>query len=288
MRNSILCLALVIAAAVCTQATPPAEKLSGLFCPGTGAAPRGDQPRLADTVAQPVVGVSSGGGLVLEHGVWHSGRESTYIASVSELKKVRDYTDNLISLYGKPVTAGANEFGDCFYIEDADRSSGIRVENATATMGSEVGVTGTLRTTSDYERYIRAETILPGGSATIDPVTLNASRDLGGNDQNYDPLTGAGQRGVEDGQGLNNIGLLVTVFGKVTFVGSDYFYIDDGYHARDFSIFNGVRVRSGTLSKPSSGDYAFVTGISSIMNVNGRLFRSVRPRIEEDIQITTQ
>jgi hypothetical protein len=63
-----------------------------------------------------------------------------------------------------------------------------------------------------------------------------------------------------------------------------YFYIDDGTNARDFSIFNGIRVRCGALTKPSSGDYVCVSGISSILKVNGRVFRSITPRDGADIQ----
>jgi hypothetical protein len=38
---------------------------------------------------------------------------------------------------------------------------------------------------------------------------------------------------------------------------------------------------------PSSGDYVCVSGISSIMKVNGRVFRSITPRDIDDIQVIT-
>ena len=122
--------------------------------------------------------------------------------------------------------------------------------------------------------------------AELAAVALN-NKALGGGDYYYNPGTGAGQKGVEDGSGLNNIGLLVKTCGKVTAVGSDFFYIDDGTHARDASIFVGVRVKCAGLTKPTSGEQVCVTGISSIMKVGGRVFRCLAPRTDADIQIIT-
>jgi hypothetical protein len=53
----------------------------------------------------------------------------------------------------------------------------------------------------------------------ISPVSLT-NKNLGGGDFFYDPGTGAGQIGVEDGVGVNNIGLLVKTCGTVTAVGA--------------------------------------------------------------------
>ncbi|MCX6374721.1 MAG: hypothetical protein NTU88_01550, partial [Armatimonadetes bacterium] len=58
-----------------------------------------------------------------------------------------------------------------------------------------------------------------------------------------------------------------------------------GTHARDASIFNGVRVRCGNLAKPTSGQYVHVTGISSIIQIRGRFFRSILARIQGDIKV---
>ncbi len=288
MRRYSALLCILILVAICSVLHAAEYTMTGNFYSGTGAVSRGTSPVLMDTIEQPIVGVSYGCGLTLEHGVWHSGPESTYVASIGDLKKIRDY-NGLLSIYSLPVTAGTDEFGDYIYIERSDQSGGVRVQplSGSFSAGSKVHVLGKLGTNSDGERFIRDATITLCGTEDVGPVMLS-NKDLGGQDMHYNPITGAGQRGVEDGVGLNNIGLLVTTFGKVSIVGSDWFYIDDGYHAHDFSIFNGIRVRCGTLTKPSSGDYVFVTGISSIMKVNDRLFRSIRPRTQEDIQISTE
>ena len=71
----------------------------------------------------------------------------------------------------------------------------------------------------------------------------------------------------------------------MTAVGPSFFYIDDGTHARDASIFNGVRALCGSLAKPVSGQQVTVTGISSMMRVRDRVFRCIRPRNQADIQV---
>jgi parallel beta-helix repeat protein len=177
-------------------------------------------------------------------------------------------------------------FEDCLYTEANDRSSGMRVEKPghALAVGMRADVWGVVRTNADGERYIEASAAVQNGAGTVEPVGMT-NKTLGGTDWNYDPVTGAGQRGVEDGVGLNNIGLLARTTGVVTAAGDDFFYIDDGTHARDASVFNGVRVRCDSLTKPEAGQHVFVTSISTIKNIGGRFFRSIRPRVQTDIQI---
>ncbi len=190
-----------------------------------------------------------------------------------------------VDVHGAIVTA---VFGDHIYVESIDRSSGIRVAwTGSVNVGDRVDISGTLGTTLEFERYIQATSVANICYGVIESVMMT-NRALGGEDFEYDAVAGTGQRGVEDGNGPNNIGLLVTTTGRVTAVGKDFFYIDDGTHARDASIFNGVRVRSGSLSRPTSGQYVKLTGISSIMKVNGRLFRSIRPRTQTDIEVIVE
>jgi hypothetical protein len=69
---------------------------------------------------------------------------------------------------------------------------------------------------------------------------------------------------VLGGFGLNNIGLLVRVFGKVTSIGQGYLYIDDGSNLRDGTGVEHIGVC--VVCDPTGykeGDYLSVTGISS-------------------------
>jgi len=81
------------------------------------------------------------------------------------------------------------------------------------------------------------------------------------------------QRGVYDATGgdavgLNNIGLLVRVCGKVTSVGDGFFYISDGSPLDDGSGIDGVYVAHSYTG--SAGDFVSVTGISSCIKNSGR------------------
>ena len=120
------------------------------------------------------------------------------------------------------------------------------------------------------------------GVVTSHGLTSNM---LGGRDWHHNGATGAGQGGVEDGVGLNNIGLLVRVWGKVTqrdTTGLTYFYIDDGSGILDgtqtASTDNvGVRVIADPTPY-SPGDYVTITGISSCFkDGSGNLQRKLLP-----------
>ncbi len=256
--------------------------LTGSFNPGTGAVARGSSPCVTDTIAQAIVGQSSGGGLLLEHGVWHSGAASTYVASAGALKAIGSY-DGLLSIFGKPVTAGTDELGDFFYIEEEDRSSGIRIAwTNRVSIGEKVHITGVLDTTSDYERYIDATSVVGAGYGTVGPVLL-INRYLGGQDFRYVPSTGEGQRGVLDGVGTNNIGLLVATTGKLGKVdpSGNYFYIDDGCNLTDGTMTGeaanvGVRVLGDGRGYTPAGIMT-VIGISSCFTDGGPIKRLIRP-----------
>jgi hypothetical protein len=173
--------------------------------------------------------------------------------AVGENKKKVD--NATVFLIGKTVTA---IFDDQFYIEEMDRSSGIRIVASETPEGLAVGdtvdVEGIIKTNTADERYVEATSITSESGTPLSPVGMT-TREVGGSDWNYDPNTGAGQKGVENNEGnLNNIGKLVRVTGNVTAVGSDFFYLLDGYEARDYSVFSGIRVRcESEWTKPASG-----------------------------------
>jgi len=101
--------------------------------------------------------------------------------------------------------------------------------------------------------------------------------------------------------GLNNVGLLVCVWGNVTYVdpSNSYFYIDDGsgykvdpetgipIGIRDGSGSLCIQVASTGLSMPAVGDFAKITGISGVAWVNGNPARLIRPRSSSDLTYIT-
>ena len=190
---------------------------------------------------------------------------------VGEAKLTEDGT--LVRI-DSPIVSAAWE--DVFYIEAADRSSGIRVESVGHGFIEDdtVYVKGYLRTNSHDERYIEPVTITPTGSGDITPLGM-PNRSIGGGDS-LDSVTGFGQRGVLGGFGLNNIGLLVTTWGAFTKLDNSTFTVDDGSGPVKCIVPAGV-----TLDP--AWTYVAVTGISSCEQDGGVLHRLLRVRSAADI-----
>lgn len=187
-------------------------------------------------------------------------------------------------------------FPGFFYVESADRSSGVMVAwNSPVTEGSLVQVAGGTALSSDKERYVVATGVTASGTGSVRPLGIGPAR-LGGGSFLYTPGGTAGQPGTQawdwmnsavvDVSGLNNIGLLVTTWGKVKWAGTNAFIIDDG----SGSMFGdptapGVRILvPAGVSVPAVNTWASVTGISSCYQLNGTVYRLLRVRKSEDIR----
>ncbi len=175
---------------------------------------------------------------------------------------------------GKIIT---RNWTDYLYIEDDTRACGIRVEKTAHghVKGEVVSVEGTLATNSDGERYIAATTITQTGTGELTPLGMN-NKWLGGGDFAYDPGPPVvGQRGIAGAAGLNNIGLLVRTWGKVT-------ELDTASPAQWFLINDGSNVQTKVAYPPFSyavDDYVTISGISSCeVDTNGDLQRVLRPQ----------
>lgn len=174
--------------------------------------------------------------------------------------------------------------GSVAYIEEADRSSGIRIQGTIPADNQLVSLTGTLRTGASGERYIEVTSLTPGAPAAIEPVGMT-NREIGGGafglqagvrDWALRPVPGSDpvefQRILGPAIGTNNIGMWVRAWGRVTAVGADFYYIDDGSGIDDGDpAVKGLRV-SG-ICPGAVGDYVSVTGISSCMMKDGVLVR---------------
>jgi len=81
--------------------------------------------------------------------------------------------------------------------------------------------------------------------------------------------------------GLNNIGLLGKVFGRVVGGGADYFMINDG--SGPIRVYTSGALNP--LSSPPPASYAAVTGLIGITEETpgGNLIRALRPRWNSDI-----
>ncbi|MCL5103700.1 MAG: hypothetical protein M1133_06245 [Armatimonadetes bacterium] len=127
----------------------------------------------------------------------------------------------------------------------------------------------------------------------IQPLAVkNAS--VGGGD-----IIGTPTKGVEGGQGLNNIGLLIRTWGTVTYrdTVSKFFYINDGSNLNDGNTLGvggtavlGLRVSyenlaaGVTINPPDVNTFVAVTGISSTYaDSNIKIRPNLRPRSQNDV-----
>jgi hypothetical protein len=201
-----------------------------------------------------------------------------------------------VELKGHVVTmAITDEFSapQGFYIEEPDRSAGLRIVSTTTSVnvGDTVDIVGQVATKDLCERAVLATsvTVVSSGNPIPDPFTID----------NIDTGGGAygGQPGVANDAtiappkmcvGLNNIGVLATLRGKVTaavdtgnFAG--YFYVDDAYSEAGGAFDTGLKDGTGNIgikcrpplgflgapgALPNVGDFVEVTGVIGIQQVN--------------------
>lgn len=163
-------------------------------------------------------------------------------------------------LRGKVVTAAFPSDG-AIYISEPDGSSAIRVLTTTSVSpGQRVDVTGQVQTRvlsgQPSERQIASATVtaLSAGSE-LPPINMN-TLEVGGE------AVGALLPGVIGGVGLNNMGLLVRVTGRVTTKISSSFWLDDGGGVVDPLGQAGILVKCPDIHAPViPGDIVSVTGV---------------------------
>jgi len=115
--------------------------------------------------------------------------------------------------------------------------------------------------------------VLAGSVMAEEPAPLAlTNRDVGGGRLNdYTP-------GVEGGVGMNNIGLLIRTWGKVTFV--------DGSGHVGLRVSYDNLAPGNTITPPALNSYVAVTCISSTwLNGSGQIQPNLRPRRQSDITV---
>ena len=183
-----------------------------------------------------------------------------------------------VLLKTKPITAN---FSEAFYIEEMDRSAGIKVKitpPATCVPNRTVDVKGVISTDTNGERIVTPD--LSGGLST--PVIAAGPYPIFMTNKALGGAAFGPTNGVWQGVGLYNVGKLVTCYGYITARGSNYFYIDDGTNLSDGSGNMGVRVdvsKTGTnLSVPDTSKHnAIVTGNSTMTLIGSHFVRTIRP-----------
>lgn len=188
-------------------------------------------------------------------------------ASVGAAKALPDGT--AVSLSGAVVSACFPSM-NALWVQDASRASGIRVaSNSNYAPGQRLTVTGKLQK-ANGERYLSDVEETPGvlGAAPV-PLGMKGGS-VGGEDLNL--VT----PGIPGAYGLNNVGLLITVWGRVNTTSAGSFYLDDGSGLTD-GVGLGVRI-TGAPGALLAGDYATVNGPSSTFVSGGNVHRNVVAR----------
>ena len=163
-------------------------------------------------------------------------------------------------LSGDIVTA---VFTGGFYIESPDKSAGMKViSSESVSEGDVVELYGEV-SLSGAERVITPETFQVIGQGSIKPLYM-CNRAVGGAGDELVP-------GVSGASGLNNVGLLVKTSGKITFVGSDYIYMDDGSNLVGSSGRRGIKVWPVDPGNLRVGSIVLATGIITL-ETNGTTF----------------
>ena len=210
---------------------------------------------------------------------WSLGGIASTPCTIGQAKK--DVADGTVVSLTGTVSAG---FADCRYLEDVNRSAGIRLDTKDLmglVVGDVVTVTGRMATANN-ERCLQPLHV--DKTAALVPAlgplgTRNSS--LGGGAFGLQP-------GATGGAGLNSFGQLVRVWGKFVASGTDsrgaYFQIDDGSMVPGADGSVGVRVYySGTVNP--SGRSVAVTGVLiPVTDASSNIVRGLLPTAE--IQLT--
>jgi hypothetical protein len=181
----------------------------------------------------------------------------TVITFDRPVRTLPEYTP--VSLGGMVVTANYPS-ENYLYVENEDRSFGIRVAGGFTgvAIGDRVKVTGNITNRKagsvSIERQITTASVTKITSGPpIKPVGMNC-RSVGGGPIGPVP-------GVKDGSGANNMGLLVTIAGKVTYVSGNVIFVDDGTNIADPSARITVAVKCPSTPTVAVGDIVRATGV---------------------------
>ncbi len=277
----ILCILLTLIASCCVFAQ--SYKVDWNCVSSGGGEMSGGPYKINGTVGQPAAGFTKNTSFLHWIGFWAGEVPTpTVVPTIAAAKLLADRT--FISVSGKIATSAEGDFSGFFYLEESNRSNGIRVAFPIGAVSglvrgkSVVNVLGSMGTTTPAgERQIAACIIV---ITSTNPLAIGSlgmnNRALGGGNFGIPPL---GQYGVLGGTGLNNVGLLVTTWGWVSYADSTYMIISDGSNS-------GVRVSTAQLVNPTryQGVYISVIGISSLYMSGIDRVPRVLPRTDSDVK----
>jgi len=247
-----------------------------VYRPGSPPASPGDGTQIAQIAASPgaqssFVHFGAPNGQTAGYSVFSRGIDGSYSApaSITAVPRKLSCTDAKLladgswtALRGKVVSALVPWEG-AVNVQDEERASAIRLVGTLPSLavGNRVDVSGTLETSVvngvGCERQIRVEQVTVTGSAAPPvPLHMRSLEVVGSALPPYVP-------GARNGRGPHNLGLLVSLTGRVTAVVGQFFYVDDGLAVPDVPGRVGGMVRYPASTPPvTPGQLVTVTGVS--------------------------
>jgi hypothetical protein len=210
-------------------------------------------------------------GLAPDLGAFESSYARTACANLADILGLGDGA--LVQLTTpEAATAASSTFADGSYnVEEVARTRGIKVlgGGSVVALGDRLTLNGVMSTDPSGERVIASAQIL-SHTAGSQLASL----------------------GIANGAAAAVSGLLVRLWGNVTFAAADdsYIYVDDGTGLNDGTGPTGVRVILSGLNVPLTtipvpGNYVGVTGLAGKALDGAASIAVVRPRSDSDISI---
>lgn len=262
--------------------------------------------RVSGTVGQPVANFAAGGGGFHWMGFWSSDLPAPTAASSAGAAKIM-LDGSFVSISGQIATSDGGDFGNCFYVEEPTCVSGIRISTPPGavsglTRGSSVSVVGSVGTSSTGEAEIVSPLVnVLSTGPPLRPLGMSNGT-LGGGARGLQPeIWDRRLRKIPDSsppvyarimapiEAPNNVGLLVSTWGAVTYKGTGFFYLDDGSGVDDDNRLGsgGQPIIGVYVAAPydgSIGDFVFITGISSSQHDGeNRFVKVIRARDPSDV-----
>ncbi len=194
--------------------------------------------------------------------------------SIGEWKRDADY-GMPITLQNVVVTA---VFPGCIYVQDENRSSGIRVDTTGSfEIGDVVDIDAPMEIDSNQERYIDCRFQPPqltGQKRSVQPLGMANRAFVGGDSGNF-------QKGIPGDENLNTVGLLTRVWGKV----SDFDYSSK---PKWLTLTDGSGSKIKVIAPNGTeldADWAFMsaTGVCSVEKKDDQTIKVLKIRDKNDM-----
>ncbi len=168
-------------------------------------------------------------------------------------------------------------FPERLWITDYPFGPGLAVQPpALCSTGDLVTAAGRLETIAGMRTLTDAEITITGSGPAPPALTMKQGA-LGGAALN------SATPGVTGGTGVNTVGRLARISGRVTATGPGWFTVDDGCGLSNADGFAGVRVLTSGMS-PSAGSFVQATGIIEVA-ISGEVTRPLlRTRAPRDVE----